>query len=183
MPMTKRVRSIVYALLAVSFIAATCLWIESLGGPTAIRERFGTRGLAVSVIAHWILNLTPLGEVVPMALANGAIWGFWLGALVSWSGWMAASITQYLWVRRVGTEFNVSDRLERLPARIRGLPVGHPLFQIAGRSLPWVGLHPVNVTSALRGVPFQRLLAFAAVGQAAPALAMSALGAGLLSLP
>jgi uncharacterized membrane protein YdjX (TVP38/TMEM64 family) len=178
----RRVRSIAYAVLAVAFIAAMYLWIESLGGPTAIRERFGTRGIAVSVIAHWILNLTPLGEVVPMALANGAIWGFWIGALVSWSGWMGASITQYLFVRRVGTEFNVSDRLERLPERIRALPVGHPLFQIAGRSLPWVGLHLVNVASAVRGVPFPRFLAFAALGQAGPALTMSALGAGLLSL-
>jgi uncharacterized membrane protein YdjX (TVP38/TMEM64 family) len=178
----KRTRSIACALLVVAFVASTYLWIESLGGPMVIRERFGTSGIAVSVIVHWILNLTPLGEVVPMALANGAIWGFWVGALVSWLGWMGASITQYLVVRRIGTEFNVSDRLARLPERIRAVPVGHPLFQIAGRSLPWVGLHLVNVTSAVRGVPFPRFLAFAALGQAGPALTMSALGTGLLSL-
>ena len=80
----RRARSIAYALIAVSLIVAMYFWIESLGGPTAIRERFGMKGIVVSVITHWILNLTPLGEFVPMALANGAIWGFWVGALVSW---------------------------------------------------------------------------------------------------
>ena len=39
----RRARSIAYALIAVSFIAALYFWIESLGGPTAIRERFGTK--------------------------------------------------------------------------------------------------------------------------------------------
>ena len=178
----RRARSIAYALIAGSFIAAMYFWIESLGGPTAIREQFGTKGIVVSVIAHWILNLTPLGEFVPMALANGAIWGFWVGALVSWSGWMGASITQYLFVRQVGTAFDVSDRLEQLPGWMRAFPVGHPVFQIAGRSIPWMGLHLINVTSAVRGVPFPRFLAFAALGQAGPAIAMSALGAGLVSL-
>jgi hypothetical protein len=39
----RRARSIAYALIAVSFIAVLYFWIESLGGPTAIRERFGTK--------------------------------------------------------------------------------------------------------------------------------------------
>jgi len=174
-------RTVAGVLLAALLIVATHLWIQSIGGPGAVRERFGVAGLAVSLFAHWVLNLTPFGEMLPMAVANGAIWGFWLGALVSWLGWMGASLTQYLVVRRMGTRLDVEARLDRLPKRIRSLPIEHPAFQVAGRSVPWVGLHLVNVTAALYGVPMRRFLACAAVGQAGPALVMSALGAGLAS--
>jgi hypothetical protein len=129
------VRTIASLVLVVSLIVVTYRWIESIGGPGTVRDRFGATGLAVSVLAHWILNLTPLGEVVPMVVANGAIWGFWLGALVSWSGWMGASLTQYLLVRRMGTEQGVEARVDRIPKRIRSLPIDHPAFQVAGRSL------------------------------------------------
>jgi uncharacterized membrane protein YdjX (TVP38/TMEM64 family) len=168
--------------LAVVLVVGVHHWIDSIGGPTAVRERFGAKGLAVSFVAHWVLNLTPLGGAVPTAAANGAIWGFWLGALVSWSAWVAASLTQYLVVRWVASELDVSQGLARLPERIRRLPIGHPLFQVGGRSLPWVGLHVVSVSSALAGVPLGRFLVYAALGQAGPAFAMAALGSGLVSL-
>jgi len=182
MSVAARVRTIGGLSLAGVLVIATFAWVDSIGGPTAVRERFGATGLVVCVLVHWILNLTPLGEVVPMAVANGAMWGVGLGALVSWLGWMAASLTQYLVVRRLGTELDLDVRLGRLPARIRRFPVEHPAFQIGGRALPAVGLHLVNVTSAVRGVPIRRFLAFAALGQAGPALAMAAVGAGLVAI-
>jgi uncharacterized membrane protein YdjX (TVP38/TMEM64 family) len=176
-----RLRTIAGVLLAALLVVGTLHWVESIGGPGAVRERYGWFGIVVSLFAHWMLNLTPFGTMVPMGVANGAVWGFWLGALVSWSGWMAASLTQYLFVRRLGTTYDVQARLDRLPARMSRFPVAHPVFQVGGRSLPWVGLHLVNVTSAVRGVPIRRFLLCAALGQAGPALMMAAVGAGLVS--
>ena len=117
-------------------VAAVYHGIDSIGGPDAVRERYGAWGFAVSFVAHWVLNLTPLGGFVPTAAANGALWGFWVGALVSWAGWLAASLTQYLLVRWVAGEPEVSEIRARLPEWLGRLPMEHPLLQIGGRSLP-----------------------------------------------
>ena len=169
-------------LIAVGFVAATVLAVDSLGGPSAIREDYGSIGLLISFVVHWLLNLTPIGEILPSAAAIGAAWGFWLGALTCWLGWIAASLTQYAVASRVGTAVDVEARLERLPSRIRRFPVAHPAFQILGRSVPVVGLHVVNLASAIRRVPLRRFLACAAIGHAGPAVMMAAIGSGLVEL-
>ena len=175
-------RALALLLVAVCFVVGTIHAVDSLGGPVAIRDRFGPSGVAISFAAHWLLNLTPAGEILPSAMANGAAWGFWLGAGVSWLGWVAASLTQYGLALRLGTRIDIDRRLELLPARIRAFPVAHPVFQILGRMVPVVGLHFVNVASAARRVPLARFVACALAGHAGPALTMSAVGAGLIRL-
>ncbi len=180
--MRARLRAVALALIALLAMIGVGLCVRWLGGPLAVRQRFGAWGILVALLAHAMLNLTPAGEVVPMAVANGAVWGFWLGAAISWVGWIAASLAQYALVIRVGAGFNVQSRLERLPSAFRRFPVEHPAFQILGRCVPWVGLHLVDVASAVRGVPLRRFATFAAIGQVGPALVMAAIGAGLISL-
>ena len=167
---------------ALGFVAVTIYAIDSLGGPVATRERFGTAGLLVCFVAHWVLNLTPIGEILPSATANGAAWGFATGATISWLGYLAASATQYTVARRFASGVDVGARLESLPKRLRRLPVAHPAFQIFGRMLPVVGFHLVNVASAAQGVGRRRFYTCAALGHAPPALLMAGLGAGLLKL-
>jgi uncharacterized membrane protein YdjX (TVP38/TMEM64 family) len=174
-------RGLAIGLAALLFGALVWHAVDALGGPFAIRKRFGAYGLAASVLVHWSVNLTPLGGVIPMAVANGAIWGFWPGALVSWSAWVASSFSQYLIARLVFSDVDASE-LERLPKRLLALPIAHPGFQIGARWLPWIGQSLVSVASAAACVPAGRFLAYAAVGQAGPALAMSALGSGLVRL-
>jgi uncharacterized membrane protein YdjX (TVP38/TMEM64 family) len=177
-----RLRAAALALMALLAMVSVGLCVRWLGGPSAIRQRFGVWGILVAFVAHALLNLTPAGEIVPMAVANGAVWGFWLGATISWLGWIAASLAQYALVIRIGAGFDVQSRLEQLPGALRRFPVAHPVFQILGRCVPWVGLHLVNVASAVRGVPLRRFTTCAAIGQVGPALVMAAIGAGLVSL-
>ena len=169
-------------LIAVAFVAGTISCVEALGGPVELRERFGLGGMALCVAAHWLLNLTPVGEMLPSATANGAAWGFWLGAGISWLGWVGASLTQYALALRIAPAIDIEGRMATLPARIRSFPVSHPGFQILGRMVPIVGLHIVNVASGVRGVSPWRFLLCALAGHAVPALTMSALGAGLIRL-
>src|SRR5262245_9265835 len=177
-----RLRAVALAVVALLVMVGAGLCVRWLGGPLAIRQRFGAWGILVALVAHAVLNLTPAGEIVPMAVANGAVWGFWLGAAISWLGWIAASLAQYALVIRIGAGFDVETRLDRVPSALRRLPVEHPVFQIVGRSVPWVGLHLVDVASAVRGVPLRRFATCAVIGQAGPALAMAAVGTGLVSL-
>ena len=180
--MSSRSRALLGGLAAVLFVAAAILTADALGGPVGMRERFGPAGLAACFVTHWILNLTPAGEILPSATANGAAWGLWLGAGVSWLGYLAASLTQYGLASRLGSRIEIESRLEALPARLRRFPVAHPAFQILGRCVPVVGLHVVNVASAAHAVPLRRFVPCAALGHAPPAFTMAALGAGLLGL-
>ena len=182
----RRARAIVPLLLAVLAMAGLFAWLHAIGGPHVLRERYGTKGILVSLIVHWALNLSPAGEIIPMGVANGAMWGPWIGAAVNWVGWTGASVTQYLLVRRLGVRYNLearlAARLERAPSWLRRLPVGHPSFQIFGRFVPYVGMHLVNILSAVRRVPPGRFVLFAILGLGPPAVAMAAIGNGLVAV-
>jgi uncharacterized membrane protein YdjX (TVP38/TMEM64 family) len=170
---------VLVALLVAAGGGVAVLWLRAIGGPVALRARYGTAGMLVAFVVHWALNLTPAGEVVPLAVINGGLWGFWPAVLVNLGGWTAASITQYAAVRWLGAGAGERPTLDRAPGVLRRLALDRAAFQILGRSVPWVGLHVVNVTAALLGVPFGRFVAYAVLGQAAPAVLMAAIGAGL----
>ncbi len=177
-----RHRTALVLLAVATFVAGSLVAVDALGGPAAIRERFGCAGILIAIATHWILNLTPAGEILPSATASGAAWGLWLGAAIAWLGWIGASLTQYGLARRVGRRLEIERRLEALPERIRRFPVAHPAFQILGRCVPVVGLHLVNVASAVHGVRLPRFVVCAMLGHAGPALTMAAIGAGLVQL-
>lgn len=169
-------------LVSVVVSGAVIYWIQSIGGISVVRERYGETGLLISAVVHAALNLTPAAEFVPSGPANGAIWGFGLGSGVNWVGWMAASWVQFLIARRTLRDYDLGEVRERLPVWLRRIPVDTPLFQIVGRSLPWLGNHIVNVASGALQVPPVRFLWCAALGLIGPSMLMAGIGAGILSL-
>ena len=82
-------------------LAATALslavvgWIVWIGGPEVLRERYGVLGPVVSLAAHTLVNITPASDLVPWALANGAIYGVALGACLSWLAWLGAAVVHF----------------------------------------------------------------------------------------
>ncbi len=65
-PLTRsRARALAAGGLGVIVVAAVYHAIDSIGGPDAVRETYGAWGFAVSFVAHWVLNLTPLGGSFP----------------------------------------------------------------------------------------------------------------------
>ena len=164
---------------AVAIAIGVLVWVRSIGGPVAVRERYGAVAPLVSFATHTIAELVPGGDIVPFGIANGTLYGVALGAAISWLAWMASAVIQYLVARRTAADFDLAARLEELPAWLRRFPLDHPAFLITARWFPMVG--PLaNVAAGVLGVSLVRLLWCTAVGAAPVAIGLAAFGAGML---
>ena len=169
------VRSLLTLLLALGVTAAVLVWLRELGGPEAVRARFGARAVLVSFPAHVITTLTPLGEIVPFGVANGAAYGVAWGAGLNLAAWMVAAALQYAFGRGAAAEVNRRS----LPGWLGRVPLTHPVALVAGRWLPGGG-PLVDAAAGAAGVPFSRAMALAALGHVPQAVVIAAVGAGLL---
>lgn len=169
------IRSVVTLLLALGATVAVLLWLRELGGPEAVRARFGARAVLVSFPAHVLTTLTPLGEVIPFGVANGAAYGVWLGATLNGAAWMVAAALQYAFGRGAASEVDATAR----PGWLARVPLTHPAVLVFGRWLPGGG-PLVDAMAGAAGVPFARAMALAALGHAPQAVFIAALGARLL---
>ncbi len=176
-----RSRGILSIVLAVVFTAAVLLLARSIGGPEAVRERYGILAPAISLLATTAVATTPVGDFLPWAVANGAIYGLAQGALLSWLAWLFSSALQFMIARRTASDFDLDSKLETLPRWFTRFSVNHPAFLITARWVPLGGVLANSAAGAL-GVKMSRLLWCVAIGSALPAIALAALGAGLLQL-
>lgn len=153
-------------------------WLDYVGGPEALRERFGLGAAAVLVPLEAFASLSIFpGEFIAVAL--GMLYGFWLGSFFIWLGWMLTAYMQYFMVRRVAEDF--ASEFERLPAWIQRFPVGHPVFLIVGRWVPFGG-HLVNPAAGAFKVPLWRYTWCSAIGIGAGSFLFGAAGSGLVLL-
>lgn len=152
--------------------------LEAAGGPEAIRDQHGLLAVAVLLPAQVAAAITPVPSEL-IAFPTAAIYEFWLGALIIWTGWVAATPFRYLVVRRFADDFDLTGNRERLPAWIQKFPVEHPAYLIFGRWLPY-GPHLVDYTAGAAGVRLRTLMWSAAVATILPALAFSAFANELL---
>lgn len=169
---------LVAALLAVGF--GISRGVEAAGGPEAIRDRFGLLAPLVSAVIHGPLAASPFPSEL-FALSHGALYGFWLGALAGWGGWVLGSAIEYAVLLRWRTPVAGEAMRKSLPRWLTRFPVEHPVFLIGARQLPG-GYHLVNVVAPLAGVPFRRYLWCSLISQIPTALFISAVGVGLLRL-
>jgi uncharacterized membrane protein YdjX (TVP38/TMEM64 family) len=93
-----------------------------------------------------------------------------------------ASLLEHQIGRRARADLDLEVQLERLPARLRRLPVDHPLFLIFGRQIPWAGGHITTFLPGAMAVPFLRVARCSALGIVPGAFFLAAIGAGLLQL-
>lgn len=165
------------AVLAVATVAsgAVVWWIASLGGVGVFRARYGALAPLVTFPLHVLTTLTPVGEAIPFGAANGALYGLWPAALLNWSAWMTAAVFQRAFGARAVREAG------GLPSWLGRLPLTHPLVLACGRWLPGGGVL-VDAAAGAAGVPLGRHLLLAGLGHAPQAVALAAVGAGLLRL-
>ena len=162
-------------ILVVGF--ACSKWLEAAGGTGQAFETFGRYAFALSVPMHVVLSATPFPSEL-VGVANGMLYGFALGAVLSWVGWWLGALLEYSLVRRgFCSDERQSTRRGSVPEFLQRFPVDHPLFLVIGRQLPF-GFHAVNIAAALGGVPFRRFLLWSAVANVPYALISSAAGAG-----
>jgi uncharacterized membrane protein YdjX (TVP38/TMEM64 family) len=153
--------------------------LGSAGGAESLLDRLGMRAALVLVPIQALASFMPVsGET--LAVANGALFGFWPGSLLSWGAWMLTSWLQYGVIRRTARDFDLDAHLGRLPDWLRRLPVDHPVFLIGVR-IPFGG-PIVNTAAGAFGVPLWRHSWCAAIGIAPRAMFFAGVGVGILQL-
>jgi len=170
-------RAVGGVLIVLALVAAITAWVSSLGGPEAFRAEYGLLAPLISFPTHVIATLTPMGEMVPFGIANGAAYGLLWGSILNWMAWMSAAYLQYSVGRYAGNRIG----RDRFPAWFRRLPLGHPVTLIAARWLPGGG-PVVDAAAGAADVPLPKLLTYAAIGHGIQALAIAGIGAGILQL-
>lgn len=156
-------------------------WVDSIGGPEGVQERFGAAAPFVTGSLQLSLSLTPFPSDV-VCIAHGMLYGFWVAAALNWFVWWLAALLEYALGRRARIDFDLERRWNRLPHRLRRFPVEHPAFLILARQVPWAGAHLTTLLPGARGVSFGRIGWCSAIAIIPGALVMAALGAGLLQL-
>ena len=154
-------------------------WLEASGGAVALLERFGPLAPLVSIPIHVLLSATPVPSEL-VGVANGSVYGLWVGTLCSWLGWWCGAALEYSLVRLGARQARRGVAVRRLPGWLQRFPVGHPVFLIVGRQLPF-GFHTVNVLAGLAGVSARRQLICAAISNLPYAFLSAAVGAGLIA--
>lgn len=156
-------------------------WVQSVGGPAAIRERFGVAAPLVTGSIQVVLAPTPFPTDL-IAIAHGTLYGFWFAAPLNWCAWWLGALLQYALGRRARSDFDLEPHLARLPDWLRRFPIGHPMFLIGVRQIPWAGGYLTTIVPGALGVPATRVAWCAAVGIVPGATVLAAVGAGLLEL-
>jgi uncharacterized membrane protein YdjX (TVP38/TMEM64 family) len=170
---------LVLALLLTAYLLAS--WVGAIGGPEAIRDRYGVLAPVITSSIQILIAPTPIPSDV-ICVAQGALYGFWFALGLNWLGWWIASHIEFLLGRRLREDFDLESRLERLPRWLRRFPVHHPVFLIFARQIPWAGGHLTTLVPGAMGVPFLRSAWCNAIAIIPAAILTAGLGAGLLSL-
>lgn len=156
-------------------------WVNSIGGPEAVSEKFGILAPFITGFSLFILTPTPFPTDL-IAIAHGALYGFIFAAFLNWLVlWLAAFLEASIG-RRLGTDFNIEEQMKNLPRVLQRFPVGHPAFLILGRQIPMVGSNVTTLLPGALGVPLGRIAWCSAIGIIPGAAALAAAGAGLLQL-
>jgi len=165
-----------FAMILIGLGAFT--YASRLGGAVGIWERFGWWAPAATVPLHALISLSPMPSDL-IALANGAVYGPWLGALLGWAGWYAAAWIRFSIGRRAGKELPIDRWWERLPRWMQRIPIRHPVFLILSRYIPYVGGEIATLVPGARGVPSWRFAWCTAIAIAPYAVLLSFLGGAL----
>ncbi len=157
---------------------AMIYWVDSIGGVLEFRNRFGNSAPLVTIPFHAVVSLTPFPSFV-LSMANGTLYGFAVGAVVSWIGWYIAAFLQFGLGRRARRDFNLETSVSHLPTFLTRIPVGHPAFMMGSRMVPWLGGHVANFVPGAAGVSWSRHAWCAAISIIPGAVIAAAIGAGL----
>lgn len=120
-------------------------------------ERFipttGISGPLLSILLMGLLSATPI-PTDPLVVLNGAIFGPFIGFLVSWMGNNLAAIIEYFIGRGISTLTDFEKQRQKLPFGLAKLPVTSPWFLIFGRFVPQFGGKLVSLAGGVYHVDF-----------------------------
>lgn len=167
------------ALIALLAIVVVLGEVYGFPGVNELRdraERAGSAGALAFLVGYAVLALVPAPKGVLTAL-GGALYGFWLGALLAWAGAMIGAIVAFAIGRVFGREAvdrMVHGRLATLDATLADHGLG---AVVAVRLTPVLPFTAVNYVAALTRVRVRHYVVGTALGMVPGSLACAAFGA------
>lgn len=161
-------------------------WLEGqhLNSVAQVRDALNHWGGWASVVS---VGLVAVHAFVPypaeiMALANGALFGFVWGLLLTWTGSMLGAVLSYALARLAGGFVRVRFLNEQQRSQLSTWHARHGIRTLlAVRLLPLVSFSAVNYLAGLAGVPFWRFLWTTGVGILPVGILVVGAGAGLVA--
>ncbi len=145
-------------------------WLESIGGPGALRAHYGFWGVALSLPLQ-IGAVIGIGGEELFAMANGLAYGFWVGSFLTWVGWYVGSMVQFWMGRTARNDVESTGIVDHMPSWLKRLPASHPAFIICSRwFVPGVGGHIATLVPGAAGVSLHRFCWCTAIGTGLPSL-------------
>jgi len=154
----KIARNIVIGILTFGLpIALIIIFSNDIKNIEKIIPATGLTGPLLSILLMGILSATPI-PTDPIVILNGAIFGPWIGILVSWMGNNLASIIEYYLGRGLGEVANFEKIKSKLPFGLSRFPANSVWFLLFGRFIPQFGGKIVSLTGGFYRVPLVRYL-------------------------
>lgn len=117
----------------------------------------GIAGPLLSILLMGLLSATPI-PTDPIVILNGAIFGPWIGVLVSWMGNNLASVLEYFIGRGLGQITDFEKIKKNLPFGLSRFSADSVWFLLLGRLVPQFGGKVVSLTGGFYRVPFFKYL-------------------------
>ncbi len=165
----------------VSLGLAARRYVNSLGSPELLLERWGTLAPLITVVMQALTVSTPLGtSLIP--IINGVLFPPALAVACSLVGGVLGATMMYAVWRRGDRDLRIARGLDRLPAWGRRFARGDLRSLLALRLLPWAGGNLANLVAGAYGTPLRTHLLATTLGSLPGSLIYTLLGAGVVSL-
>jgi uncharacterized membrane protein YdjX (TVP38/TMEM64 family) len=154
----KNIRNI--AIVALTFglpIAIIIIFRNDIKYVEKLIPSTGVWGPMISILLMGILSATPI-PTDPIVILNGAIFGPWIGILVSWMGNNIASIIEYYLGRGLGQVVDFEKLKKKLPLGLSNFPADSVWFLFFGRFIPQFGGKVVSLAGGFYHVPLVRFI-------------------------
>ncbi|MCA9751424.1 MAG: VTT domain-containing protein [bacterium] len=156
-------------------------WVELEGGPREAIRQWGVWGPLVAFVVQTITTMTPVGAVF-LAVVNGALFGPQLGTGINLASGVVGGVMMYFVWRRGNHEFDIQQKMRRLPAWFHRHAGDNLWFLTALRLFPWAGGSLADLVAGSHQVPLRTQIASLIIGYAPGSLIYALIGAGLLRL-
>ncbi len=154
----KKIRNILLAIITISLpILLIIFFARDIKNIEKYVPTTGIAGPLFSILLMGILSATPI-PTDPIVILNGAIFGPFVGILVSWAGNNLASVIEYFIGRAIGTISDFEKQKQKLPFGLGKFPADSPWFLIGGRFIPSFGGKLVSLAGGVYHVRFFRYI-------------------------
>ena len=154
----KKIRNIIIVVLTSALpIVLIIIFSREIKSIEKFIPSLGVYAPVVSILLMGLLSVTPI-PTDPIVILNGAIFGPFIGVLVSWLGNNLASVIEYYLGRGFSELADFEKTRKKLPFGLGRFPADSVWFLVFGRFVPQFGGKVVSLAGGFYRVPLPRYL-------------------------